>query len=347
MSDRLRVDVGGLWLANPIIAGSGEHMIEAAGVSAALAAGSGAAVVKSANENPSAARQLGHTDYAMFDSSWRRLAWDESPPSDASLFNRSGLQPLGLDRWIEQTATLIADNEAPVLPSVIPGDLDSLPGLVQRIAAETECAGFELNIGAPHGAEAADGALSLERDEKRIGEIVAAVRGVLDVPLWVKITGQSDGVPQMASAAFSAGADAVTLITRHMAMLPDLETQSPTMGTVVAYGGGWALPITCRWLALTRQLVGPDKTLIGTHGARTGGDVARMLLAGATAVQMTSAVFTGGYRTLADAVVELDAYLESRGQTAADIVGRAADRLTGYTDQPFDADAWRRFIPDT
>ena len=333
-------------MANPVIAGSGEHMIEASGVSAAIAAGAGAAVVKSANENPAAARQLGHTDYAMFDSSWRQVPWDGNPPAGTSLFNRSGLQPLGLEKWIEQTADLVAVNDQPVIPSVIPGDLALLSGLVRRVVADTRCTAFELNIGAPHGAEAAAGALSLERDEQRIAAIVADVRSVLEVPLWVKITGQSDGVPQMAAAAFGAGADAVTLITRHMAMLPDLNTQAPAMGTVVAYGGGWALPITCRWLALTRHLVGPEKTLIGTHGARTGSDVARMMLAGASAVQMTSAVFTNGYGVLTDAVEDLAAYLGSRGETASDIVGRAADRLTGYTDQAFDADAWRRFVPE-
>ena len=62
---------------------------------------------------------------------------------------------------------------------------------------------------------------------------------------------------------------------------------------------------------------------------------------------MTSAVFTGGFGSLTKAVDELDAYLQARGETAAHLVGRAADRLSGYTDQPFDADAWRSFIPDT
>ena len=181
-----------------------------------------------------------------------RFRGGPTPPSDASLLNRSGLQPLGLEPWIAQTARLVASTERPVIPSVIPGDLGALRGLVQRVVADTECAGLELNIGAPHGAEAVAGALSLERDEDRIGDIVGDVRSGIDVPLWVKLTGQTDRVPQMAAAAFNAGADAVTLITRHMAMLPDLETQSPTLGTVLAYGGGWALPITCRWLALTR-----------------------------------------------------------------------------------------------
>ena len=310
-------------------------MIEPDGVRAALQTGVGAVVVKSTNENPAAGRQLGHTDYAMFDSAWRRLPWNFDPPQDASLLNRSGLSPHNLDRWITDVAKLVSEQGTSwVIPSVIPGSYDAAPELVKRIVNATGSGVVEVNVGAPHGDEVVAGALTLERETDAVTRLVGSLADVLDVPLWIKITGQSDNVPQLAAAAFAGGADAVTLITRHMAMLPDLHTQAPALGTVLAYGGSWALPITCRWLALTRQLVGAEATLIGTHGARTGSDVARMMLAGASAVQLTSAVFTGGYSVLQAAMAELDEYLTQHSQAARDLVGLAADRLSGYTDQP-------------
>ena len=85
--------------------------------------------------------------------------------------------------------------------------------------------------------------------------------------------------------------------------------------------------------------------LVATNGARTGLDIARFLLAGARAVQLNSAVFTGGFGAITDAVDELDRYLDERGDTAAGIVGRAADALESYTDRPADPDRWRRFVP--
>ena len=149
----------------------------------------------------------------------------------------------------------------------------------------------------------------------------------------------------LAVAAFDGGADAVTLMGRFMAMLPDLDTQAPALGTMAAFGGGWALPLTCRWLALTRARVGPDRSLIATNGARNGRDVARFLLAGASAVQLNTAVFTGGFGVIGRAVAELGEYLDQRGERAVDIVGRAADRLGAYTDQPIDEHRWERFVP--
>jgi dihydroorotate dehydrogenase len=129
-----------------------------------------------------------------------------------------------------------------------------------------------------------------------------------------------------------------------MALVPDVETMAPLLGTNAGFGGPWALPITCRWLADARKHLGPDYPLIGTNGARTGLDVVRMLLAGASAVQMTSAPFTGGFGVLAEAVASVERYLESKGTDAASIVGVAADRVASYADQPLRPGAWRERV---
>ena len=346
--DRLAVRVGGVDLANPVICGAGEHLIEPAGIRAAVAAGAGAVVVKSANESDAARRQLDHTDYALVDSSLRRLPWDFDPPPDASLLNRSGLYPGSFDDWLTLVAELVAESAAgsPVIvPSIIPADYERAVDLCRQTVAATGCSVLELNTGAPHGREAAAGAIALETEADRLRSLVAEVRAAIAVPLWVKLTGQTDDVVELAEAARAGGADAVTLMGRHMAMLPDVDTQTPMLGTMGAFGGPWALPLTCRWLALTRAQLGPDVPLVATNGARTGLDIVRFLLAGASAVQLNSVVFTRGFGAITDAIDELDHYLADRGDTAAGIVGRAADALGSYTDQPAEPERWRRFVP--
>jgi len=234
---------------------------------------------------------------------------------------------------------------AVIVPSIIPADYERAVELCRQTVESTDCEVIELNTGAPHGREAAAGAIALETEADRLRGLVADVRAAIGVPLWVKLTGQTDDVVELAQAAHDGGADAVTLMGRHMAMLPDVETQTPVLGTMGAFGGPWALPLTCRWLALTRTRLGADVSLLATNGARTGLDLARFLLAGARAVQMNSAIFAGGFETITRAVDELDRYLEQHDDTAAGIVGRAADSLQSYTDQPADPDRWRRFVP--
>jgi dihydroorotate dehydrogenase len=343
----LSARVGAVTLKNPVICGSGEHLIEAAGIESALAAGAAAAIVKSTNESEAARAQLDLTDYALLDSHWRRLPWNFAPPRDSHLFCRSGLTPKPFDEWLDMVVTLdraARAHDAYVVPSIIPADLDVAVELVRRVDAAGARI-VEVNIGAPHGGEAKAGAITLERAAARVGEMTRRVRAATGLPLWIKLTGQSEDVAALAAAARAGGADAVTIMGRFMAFVPDLDTMAPLLGTPAAFGGPWALPLTCRWLALSRKQVGPNFPLLATNGARDGLDVARFLLAGATAVQMTSAVFAGGFGVIRDALDQLARYLDAKQRDARDLVGVAADRLQTYAEQQSRPAYWREFVP--
>jgi dihydroorotate dehydrogenase len=339
----LAVEIGGVRLKNPVICGSGEHLIEAAGIEAALKAGAAAVVMKSTNESEAAKTQLARADYALLDSDWRPVDWAGKPPRDAHLFCRSGLSPLDFDDWLKLLAESDARarrHDAIVIASLIPGD----PAVAVEYARAMEGAGarvIEVNIGAPHAGEAVAGAITLERDADRVRATTAQMRAAVRVPLWIKLTGQSDDVAGLVVAARAGGADAVTVMGRFMGFVPDVEAQAPVLGTFGAIGGAWALPLTCRWLALARRAVGPDYPLLATNGARDGLDVARFLLAGARAVQMTSAVMTGGFGVVTETIETFAEYLDKREQGAEDLVGRAADLLAGYQNVSAQQDRWR------
>jgi dihydroorotate dehydrogenase len=216
------------------------------------------------------------------------------------------------------------------------------------MAKEVEQAGLRvlvLNVGAPHGGEAARGAIVLEKNDQRIKAIVSRIRSEIAIPLWVKLTGQSEDVAALAQAAKDGGADAVIVMGRFMAMVPDVDTRAPALGTVGAIGGPWALAITSRWLAITRKRLGADYPLIATNGARNGLDIARFLLAGASAVEMTSAVMAGGSAVISDALAEFEAYLNQKNLKAQALVGEAADKLETYQQQPARHGHWKKFVP--
>ena len=75
--------IGRITLKNPVICGSGEHVMTEAGLKSALAAGVGAVVAKSVNETQAAKDQLDRTNYALLDDDWNRLKWDFSAPRHA------------------------------------------------------------------------------------------------------------------------------------------------------------------------------------------------------------------------------------------------------------------------
>jgi dihydroorotate dehydrogenase (NAD+) catalytic subunit len=342
-----RVKIGGITLPNPVIIGSGDHVMTEGALRAALASGAGAVVAKSINESAAAKRQLDGSDHVLLDSRWNPIPWDFDPPPDAMLFGRSGLHQMDSAAWIAEVAAqdrVAAQSGQYVIGSIILAGLDAACDLARRYQA----AGIrvlELNIGAPHGDEAVKGAIIQERAAHRVKEITQALRAAVTIPLWIKLTGQSEDVAALALAAQEGGADAVIVMGRFMALVPDVETRAPMLGTAGAIGGPWALALTCRWLAQTRKRVGTAYSLLGTNGARSGLDVARFLLAGARAVEMTSAVMSGGFEVARRAVDEFSDYLARTGGGAEDLVGLAADRQVGYGVQPDRPGYWRDFVP--
>jgi dihydroorotate dehydrogenase len=349
VAQRLAVKIGQVALKNPVICGAGEATMSEEGIRAALKADAGAVLAKSINEAQAGKRQLDHTDYMLLDSRWRPIEWTSTPPEDAQLFCRSGLQQDDFNVWLEKLVRL--DAEAKALNSYVVGNLivADLERCV-RLAEQMQEAGLRvlmINIGPPHAEQAVKGSITLERSPDGVRDVIRAVRARIRIPIWVKLTGQTADVSLLAKAAMDAGADAADFIDRPLAMVPDLKTRSPFLGTMAGIGGPWSLGLTCRWLATTRRLLGAKFPLIGNNGARDGFDVARMMLAGATAVELTTAVQVGGSRVIRRSIDELDGYLTEQGITAVQLIGEAADKLKGYTDMPVRPGVWTKFIsPD-
>ncbi len=314
---RLATNVGAVALKNPLIAASAEHFIEPEGVRRAIAAGVGAVVVKSVNESEAAKDQLQRAEYAVLDEDWRPVPWNAGAPRSVTIACRSGLTPRSFDAWLDDTVKLdrlAGASDCYAVASIILADLDA----AMRMARQVEQSGIrilELNIGTPYASQAR-GAVSTELDPARVKTIVSAIRAVVKIPLWVKLSGQSERVPHLAEAAFEGGANSVVMAGRLLGMIPDVETLAPLLGTTLGVGGFWNLPLTCHWLALTRASLGRDRALIGINGAQSGLDIARMMLAGASAVAMASPVMLRGPDLLSDALQEFDSYLRRKDLTA-------------------------------
>lgn len=341
------ISVGRVKLKNPLIAGSAEHLISGDGVRRALRAGVGAVVVKSINESERGRDQLQRAEYMLLDENWREIPWTPQAPATAFIACRSGLTPQSFDAWLEQTVQLdreAKDVDAYAVASLIVADIDRTVAMAKQVE-EAGLRILELNIGTPYASQA-KGVVSTELDPARVTAIVSTVRAAIKIPLWVKITGQSERVPELASAAFDAGGEAVVMAGRSLGFIPDVETMEPFLGTTLGVGGYWNLPLTCHWLSVSRRALGADRPLVGTNGARNGLDIARMMLAGASAVEMSSNIMLRGTPALAAALAEFEAYLQRKGVSAADLVGLAADRRKAFPDMPLRPENWRKYAAD-
>jgi dihydroorotate dehydrogenase (NAD+) catalytic subunit len=342
VTSRLATKIGRLALPNPVICGSGEPVMTESGIRAALRAGAAGVIAKSVNEQPAAAHQLDRADYAQLDAAGAPVA------HGVSIFCRSGLAQCDPAEWFGAIARIDRDaarEDRFVAASIVLAGADGAEQLA-RIARHAGLRVFELNVGAPHASEATPGAITQETDPDRLGQLIARVRAATEgMQLWVKLTGNSTNLPALTVAASRAGADAVCMMGRFMAMVPDLDTFAPLLDTSAAYGGAWALPIVCRFLALSRRAAGPRFPLLGTNGVRSGADLARMALAGASACELLSVVMHEGFGGLTRIIAELDALLAVRGIEFTELIGRAADALRSYSEQEERPHRWKAFVP--
>jgi dihydroorotate dehydrogenase (NAD+) catalytic subunit len=344
----LETRIGPLRLKNPVIAGPAEHLIDPDNVRRALRTGVGAVVLKSTNESEGVREQLERAEYGVFDEQWRPVAWGPDAPAGVTIACRSGLPRVPFDSWLDDAVSL--DREAKQLdayaiPSIIVADLDHAVQMARRVE-QAGLRALELNIGTPYATEAKKGAVTTEFDPGRVTAMVAAVSDAVSIPVWVKLTGQSERVPDLVQASFDGGGDAVIMAGRLLGLIPDVDTLQPAFGTSLGIGGFWNLPLTCHWLALSRARLGPEKPLIGINGAQSGLDVARMMLAGAHAVQIASPVMLRGFDVLSAAVAEFENYLKKKSLSASELIGRAADARKSFASlQPLQ-DNWKNYVPE-
>ncbi len=71
-----------------------------------------------------------------------------------------------------------------------------------------------------------------------------------------------------------------------------------------------------------------------------------MMLAGASAVGIASAVMLRGFDIISDGVKQLDEYLAKKNMKATDLIGLAADKRKLFYETPLRTDNWRNYVPE-
>jgi dihydroorotate dehydrogenase (NAD+) catalytic subunit len=187
---------------------------------------------------------------------------------------------------------VIARMSVPVFVNVAGERIEDYVAVVQRLAAESAVAGFELNISCPNVAK---GGISFGRDPEQVHEITAAVRRAAgDKTLIVKLSPCVTDISVIARAAVEAGADALSLINTFTAMVIDIETRAPVLANRTGGLSGPAVkPIAVYLVNKVYNEVAKEAgiPILGLGGIRTAADALEFLIAGASAVAVGTASF--------------------------------------------------------
>lgn len=206
-----------------------------------------------------------------------RLRIAESP---AGLVRAHQLQNPGIDRFLVAELPWLAQQGVRTWVSITGATLAEHTDLARRIARAPGVAGIELNLAVDDPRRAG---LFDATEPFQAARVVTAVRAELPsgMPLHVKLVADPARVATVARAVHDAGADALVV----GGALPSALAN----GTPAELSGPAVRPVALRCLTAVRSGV-PEATLIGVGGITTADDVRMFAAAGASAVQVGTAL---------------------------------------------------------
>lgn len=293
MSVDMRVHVGGLRLANPVMTASGTFASGREFAAFVDVSRLGAIVTKGVSLEP-----------------WAGNASPRIAETPSGMLNSIGLQNPGVEAFIERDLEWLASHAAgvPAIVNVVGHSVADYVEVVQRLEREPKVAAYEINISCPN---VDAGGMAFGTTCDAAAEMVAAVRAATGRQLIVKLSPNVTDIAEIARSVEAAGADAISLINTLLGMSIDVETFRPRLSRVVGGLSGPAIkPVALRMVWQVAAAV--SIPVVGMGGIMCAEDAVEFLLAGASAVAVGTANFVDPTATIR-VIDGIERFCEARG----------------------------------
>lgn len=304
----------GVLLKNPTILAAGILGTTGASMNRVIQNGAGGVVTKSIGPVP----VYGHANPSMI-----ALQSDGGKGETFGYLNAMGLPNPSYDEFrqeIEVVKKEKASENTPVIASIFGGDVKDFVAVAEGLMPSGPDA-FELNVSCPHakGYGADIGSVPCQ-----VEEITAAVKNVVDVPVWVKLTPNVANIKEIGLAAQSGGADAVVAINTVRGMAIDIYSGWPVLGNRSGGLSGPAVkPVAVKCVYDLYEAL--EIPVIGVGGISCFEDMIEMMMAGASAVQIGSAIYENE-KIFADVWSGAQQFMKENGYAFDELIGMAHRR---------------------
>jgi len=262
----LTTSIGGIQLDRPAMLASGILGISLDVFNRLYRSGAGAVVTKSLSNEP----------------------WEGYPnPTIFSVNGGGWINAVGLSNpGAPNFAKMIESNQdVPIIVSLVGSVPDDFKMMIEEF---TNCnvTAFELNLSCPHVAKVG---LEVGDDPELVKKIVTTVKNSTNIPAIAKVGLGTTNYLNTVKTAIDSGIDAITAINTVRAMAIDVETQRPILSN--KFGGLSGTPIKPIALRCVYEISSKyDIPIIGCGGISTWEDAIEFFLAGASAIQIGSAI---------------------------------------------------------
>jgi dihydroorotate dehydrogenase (NAD+) catalytic subunit len=243
----------------------------------------------------------------------------------AGMLNAIGLQNPGIDGFIRKYPPVWESWDVPAIVNISAESVEDFAMMARKLDDVPGVAALEVNISCPN---IHAGGLCFGWDAGMSAEVTRAVREATTLPVIVKLSPGALDIPEIASAVEGAGADAISLINTLVGMSIDTRTRRSKLANLTGGLSGPAVkPVAVRMVYQAAMAV--KIPVIGLGGITTLDDALEFFMAGASAIQIGTAVFTSP-SVLPRIIRELGEWLDAQGiQSLSEIVGAANPRFGG------------------
>lgn len=205
----------------------------------------------------------------------------------AGMLNAIGLQNPGIDGFVKKYPRLWSSWSVPAIVNISAEAVEDYAMLAARLDEQPGIAAIEVNVSCPNVAR---GGYCFGWDAEMSAEVTRAVRAVTTLPIIVKLSPGATDIVSIALAAQEAGADAVSLINTLVGMSIEVRRRAPVLANQTGGLSGPAIkPIAVRMVYQVAAAV--RIPVIGMGGIMGLNDALEFFLAGATAIQIGTAIF--------------------------------------------------------
>ena len=211
----------------------------------------------------------------------------------AGMLNSVGLQNPGVDVFINKYLPELKKNGNVIIANIAGATIDDYIATAEKLDA-TDVDMIELNISCPNVKQ---GGATWGTTCQGAAAVTKAVRNATKKPVMVKLTPNVTNITEIAKAVEAEGADCLSLINTLLGMRIDIRTRRPILhNNVGGFSGPAIVPVAVRMVWQVANAVNID--VVGMGGITTAEDAVEMMMAGAKAVQMGTAIFTDPYSPL-------------------------------------------------
>jgi len=234
------------------------------------------------------------------------------------VLNAMGLPNPGINEFEEEIRKM-KDSNIPIIGSIFGSDSHEFVELgkkMQNYGVNAQ----EINMSCPH---AKGYGLEIGSDPKLVRETTSKLKESTNIPVFVKLSSNLTDIVEIAKAAEEGNADGIVAINSVKAMKIDLELKMPVLANKTGGYSGMAIrPIGVRCVYEISKNV--DIPIIGVGGVTTGEDALEYIMAGASAVQIGSAIYYRGVDVFKKICREMKCWMEDHGYTRlSELIGVA------------------------